>query len=306
MKRVCQTFVLYVENKMIRTKNIPKPSAILTADWHLREDQPVCRTDDFGEAQWRKVNEVKQMQAAFNCPVIHSGDLFNHWKPSPHLLSETIKNLPDQFYTVYGNHDLPQHNLDLSYKSGVHTLIEAGKVKLLVGVHWGQLPGNNFFQIDDKKILVWHIMNYQGRKPWPGCTDPSSASLIRKHPQYDLILTGHNHKTFVEELDGRYLVNPGSITRQDADQATYDPCVFLWYAENNTVEKHILQHDKDVITRAHLDHTAERDARIDAFITKLDGDWQAGMSFEDNLEQFKSINHIKESVMEIIYKSIES
>ena len=292
---------------MIRTKNIPKPSAILTADWHLREDQPVCRTDDFGKAQWNKVDEVKDMQAVLDCPVIHTGDLFNHWKPSPHLLSETIKHLPDQFYTIYGNHDLPQHNLDLAYKSGVYTLVEAGKVILLEGTHWGQIPLQEpqFLWDALRSTLVWHVMNYQGKRPWPGCTDPSSASLIRKYPNYDLIVTGHNHKTFVEELDGRYLVNPGSLTRQDADQVDHEPCVFLWYASNNTIKKVPLQYQSNVITRSHIEHAAERDARIDAFITKLDNDWQAGMSFEENLEQFRKTNNIRESVIQIVYKSIE-
>ena len=51
--------------------------AILTGDWHLREDTPICRTDDFQTAQWEKVRIISDLQKKYNCPVIHSGDLFH-------------------------------------------------------------------------------------------------------------------------------------------------------------------------------------------------------------------------------------
>ena len=91
--------------KMIRNKKPKTPSAILCGDFHLREDTPVCRTDDFWAAQWDKVLEIKELQEKYKCPVIHSGDLFNHWKPSPYLLSTTMWGMPEHFHTIYGNHD---------------------------------------------------------------------------------------------------------------------------------------------------------------------------------------------------------
>lgn len=295
---------------MKRTRNIPKPKpdAILTADWHLREDTPVARTDDFWEAQWKKVAEVSKLQVRFSCPVIHAGDLFNHWKPSPYLLNITIKFLPNEFYTIYGNHDLPQHNLELADKCGINVLQAAGKLTVLEKLHWGQelRPYTEYFEIKGHNILPWHTMTYQGKKPWPGATCPMAAKLLRKYPEYDLIVTGHNHKTFVEEYEGRLLVNPGSLTRQSSDQVDHQPCVFLYYAETNTVEKVILKHDKDVITREHIERTENRDRRIEAFISKLDADWEAELSFEENLEQFMQVNKVQPEVMSIIQKAIES
>ena len=108
---------------------VKPPSTILASDFHLREDHPVCRTDDFWQAQWKKVDFVSELQEKYDCPVLHAGDLFDFWKPSPYLLTETIKHLPNKFFTVYGQHDLPQHNLKLAYKCGINTLAEAGKLK---------------------------------------------------------------------------------------------------------------------------------------------------------------------------------
>ena len=284
-----------------------KATAILTGDWHLREDTPTCFQGDFQEEQWRAVDFIAELQREHGCMVIHSGDLFNHWKPSPYLLTQAIRHLPPSFYTIYGNHDLPQHNLELADKSGINVLKEAWSLQIFDGCHWGQEPivKNVMPMIDGRFVLVWHVMTYQGKKPWPGITDPMAASLLRKYPQYDLIVTGHNHKSFVEEHEGRLLVNPGSITRQTADQIDFKPCVYLWYAVNNYIVPCSLPYTEGAISREHIEVIEQRDARIDAFISKLDGDWQAGMSFEENLEAFFKTNMVRQSVKDIVYKAIE-
>jgi DNA repair exonuclease SbcCD nuclease subunit len=296
---------------MERTKKLKEPDLILTGDWHLREDTPVCRTEiEFQKDQWGSVDFVSELQKKYNCPVIHSGDLYNNWKPSPWLLSMSMKHIPNNFWTIYGNHDLPQHNLELADKCGINVLKEAGKLKVLEGTHWGKFPTEASYHLGVKSlnneinILVWHVMSYQGKLPWPGCSDPLSAGLIRKH-KYDLILLGHNHKPFVEEYNGRLLVNPGSLTRQNADQANYKPCVWLWYAETNTVVPVYLPIENDVVSRDHIEIQEQRENRIDAFISRLNTDWEASLSFEENLEIFEKENQVRKSVMDIIYKSLE-
>ena len=62
------------------------------------------------------------LQQKYDCPVYHAGDLFDYWKPSPALLAKTMEHLPKDFYTAYGNHDLPQHNIELAYKKIVNNL----------------------------------------------------------------------------------------------------------------------------------------------------------------------------------------
>ncbi len=303
---------------MKRTKHSKTPDAILCADFHLREDQPTCRTDDFIAAQWRKVDFISDLQKKYDCMVLNAGDVYEYWKPSPNLLSETIKHLPDKFCTIFGNHDLPQHNLELAYKSGVYTLATGGHLKILSGCHWGQEPlideavefpdwstEERIIKRSVRKILLWHTMTYQGKKPWPGCVDPMAAKLLRKYPQYDLLLTGHNHKSFTEMHEGRLLVNPGSLTRHKADQIDHKPCVYLWYADTNTVKPVYLPVEGDVISREHIEHQQERNKRINAFISKLDTDFEAEVSFEENLLRYQAKNKTKQSVVDIIYKAIE-
>jgi DNA repair exonuclease SbcCD nuclease subunit len=296
---------------MKRTKSIEKPDAILTSDWHIRETTPTCRTDNFLKAQDDKIIFVRTLQQKYNCPVLHAGDLFHHWKPSPYLLSNIYNYIPREFYTVYGQHDLPQHNLENQVKCGAFNLATVGALTLLDGVHWGgdpELENYPSFEIEDRQILVWHHMVWQGKRLWPGQTDPSAVAVLKKYPEYDLIVTGDNHKPFVEEYEGRLLVNPGSLTRQSADQIEHTPRVYLYYADNNTVRPVFcpIQKGEEVISRTHIQRVEQRDERIEAFISRLDEEWQVGLSFEQNLEAFFGKNRIRQSVKDIIYKAIES
>jgi predicted phosphodiesterase len=292
---------------MIR-RQTNQPSAILTSDWHLRETNPVCRTDNYWNTQWRKVDFISDLQKQYDCLVLHAGDLFDHWKPSPFLLSETIRHLPNKFYTVYGQHDLPQHNLELSNKSGIYTLEMADKL-------WAMRP-NDMFEFCSwneqpcnigEKVLVWHIHNYQGKQPWPDCPSPTASKLLKKYPQYDLIVTGDNHMPFVEEYEGRLLVNPGSLMRMDADQINHRPRVYLWYAETNTVTPVYIPIEPaaKIISREHIELKAERDKRIEEFVNRLSSEWEVSISFEENLKRFQKMNNVRTPIMEIIYKAIE-
>jgi len=295
---------------MKRTRQTVGPDAILTADWHLRETTPICRTDDFWRAQWDKVEEVTRLQIKYNCPVIHAGDLFDHWKPSPYLLSQAFLKLPNRFWTIYGNHDLPQHNLDLSVKSGVYTLVSGFRINLLASAHWNidnlreDLQAHTI-HLKKSELLVWHIMTYHGEPPWPGCTDFSAKQILEMFPQFDLILTGHNHKSFIVEHEGRWLVNPGALTRQTVDQIDHRPCVYLWYGESREVKPYYLPCKKDVISKEHLTYAKAKDERIEAFINRLNQDHLTSISFERNLEIFEKQNRVRKSVMDLVWKAVQ-
>lgn len=299
-------------------------NAILCSDIHLRETQPTCRTDNFFETQFKKLDFISELQQKYDCPVLHGGDLFHHWKPSPYLISMAAKNLPINFHTVYGQHDLPQHSLELKHKSGIYTLdstLRKHQFHVLESASWGQKPDkvSVFVKVAKnkeeekllsaeiyKKVLVWHKFNYIGKKPWPDCTEPKAHSLLHKYPQFDLILTGDNHKPFVSKYEGRLLVNPGSMTRQDADQIDFKPRVYLWNADKNEVEAVYLPIEEGVVVRTHIDDKKEKDEMLNAFIAKLNTEWETTLSFEDNLERFITNNKLRKEVVQLIYQAMET
>lgn len=295
-------------------------TAIITGDIHLREDQPVCRTDDFFAAQTRKLKWLSELQQQHNCPILDAGDLFHHWKPSPALLRYAINNLPDGMVTVPGNHDLPSHSMELYEKSGLAVLEASGKVEVLFGkpsgikealfhpFPWGAdiiSLDSDYLRKDVRNIALCHVMTYQGRKPFPGCKDPGAGALLRNTKGYDLIITGHNHTSFVIEDEGRLLVNPGSLMRSTAAQTDHKPRVYLYYAEDNTVEPVFVPIEEGVITREHIDITEHRDDRIDAFISRLSDEVETGLSFEHNLESYFSKNRIRQGIQDLVWESVK-
>ena len=285
-------------------RNTKKPDAILTADWHLREDTPVCRIDDFEKTLWRKVRFIADLQKTYDVNVYHAGDLFHHWKPSPRLLSLCIRYLPKKFYTVYGNHDLPQHSMQLKEKSGVNTLAEAKIIEIIAGAgNWNEIPRPIIH--GNKKIGLWHKLVYAGKTPFPGIDESALANkVLRKHKEFDLLITGDNHKSFICRDGNRLLVNPGCITRQRVGDQD-DPCVYLWYADTNTVKEVFLPVDYKAVDNDHLKRKEEREERIDAFITKLNTDNMLSINFVENLRIFEASNSINSNVMQIVYNSLD-
>ena len=91
------------------SKKIDKVDVILTSDWHIMEHTPPCRIDDFLKTQLFKINQIKQLQHKYKCPIWHAGDLFEKARPSLYLLKRILKYFPEQFNTIFGNHDMPEH-----------------------------------------------------------------------------------------------------------------------------------------------------------------------------------------------------
>ena len=295
-----------------------EPTAILTGDIHLRSDTPVCRTDDFNAAQWMKIMWLADLQRKYGCLIIDSGDLSDSWKLTPWAEVQAIRLMPREFYTIPGNHDLPNHNLSMLDKSSLAVLMAAGIVNCclkprdfdnftLYPFPWGSKLEPCVAERNKriKRVAVCHTMTYQGKSPWPGCKDLDAETLLDKMEGYDLVLTGHNHKPFVVKKDGRLLVNPGSLMRMDASQIDYEPCVWLWFAETNEVEPVYAPIEKNVISREHLDKKRDKDKRLEAYVEKLDGDYDISRKFGDNLEAFFSKNEIPVAVRDIVNECTE-
>ncbi len=295
--------------KRVRRTAAPgiKVDAILTADWHLRDDKPICRTDDFMAAQIDKMRQISDIQKEFECPVLHAGDLFHHWKPSPYLLAIVIKELPCQFYTVYGNHDLPQHNWELRNKSGINALEAAGVLTVLDSDGWNQLAGVYIENKGLNDLAIWHKFVWDGKKiPWPDCDEMTALEVLKKYPDYDMIVTGDHHKPFTQEYKGRLLVNPGCLTRQAADYAEHRPRVYLYNAEDNFVVPHYMDvQGSEVVSSEHIKRSAERNERLEAFISRLDLEYKTSISFEENLKRFFRNNNVRKEVEQLTYKAIE-
>jgi DNA repair exonuclease SbcCD nuclease subunit len=315
------------------------PTAIISADWHLTESNPVCRTDDYWETQWEKISFIRELQNEHEIPILLAGDLFDKWKVSPRLESYAIWNLPQDIIAIPGQHDLKNHSLKLINETSFNVLNASGNINSeslnLTSYKWQhhgiirkcydntpQIPlfyyihtypygvpikpldGDPRQQKVARNIALGHQFTYIGRT-WPGNTASNARKLLRSLPGYDLVILGDNHKTFVVEEDGRMLVNPGSLMRMTADQTDHKPCVFLYFAEDNHVEPVYLPIEKGVISRDHLIKKEEKDKRIQAFVERVRNKKNLGLNFRENLETYFRDNKTDKQIEELVWKSLE-
>jgi len=285
-----------------KRKNV---TAILTSDWHLSEKPPKCRTET--PEEWlttmaTKLEFISKLQYKYDCAVYHAGDLFDHWKPSPFLLSWVMKRMPKKFTTILGNHDIPFHFIGGYQKCGVRVLAESGHVQLDEnGLHWEDDLIN---RVQDFPWFMAHIMTYKGKEPWPGCEDLNTKEMLEHFPNADLIVTGHNHSAFTDNIGKRRLVNPGSIFRLTADQIDHKPRVYLWDIDTNSIELVYLPIQEGRVTRHHLEEDQAKNDRIKKFMDNLEATWEPQFSLEKNLEIAIKKNKIPKRVANLIWEAI--
>jgi len=301
-----------------RIKMDRKADAILSADWHIRPDTPVCRTDDFTFAMWRKIGTILTLSKENCCPILIAGDIGNeHYWPN-WLLERCIKLFEGhEIIAIPGQHDLPNHRTDLFDKSGLGVLTAAGVVNtifkpILIENTFGLFPFPYGEKIEHKthstgnpNVAMIHQMVIEGKPLWPGQEVPRGHELLKLFPGYNLILSGDNHNPFVAEYQSRKLVNPGSLMRTTADQVDHKPRVYLWYADTNKVEPYYLPIDKDVITREHIDAKGDRKNRMESYVKRAKESVEIELSFKDNMEKFLKKNKTPKKVKEKIWKATE-
>jgi len=304
-----------------RTSQTKKPTAVLTADWHLRSDTPIGRTDDYFAAMERKIDFILALSEQHECPILIAGDLGHKSQWPNWLLEWAIEKFKEHdIICIPGQHDLPNHRLDQWEKAGVGVLHAAGAIELL-GPHdlgsdymldnicidafpYGESIHSIKLDSPFIKVAMAHQPIVEILPRWPGDEGSKSHQLLKKFPEYSLILTGDNHQSFSVKAEGRGLVNPGSMMRNTADQENHKPRVYLWYAETNEIEPIYLPIELNVIDRTHIDNIQERDDRFNALITRVKNDVEIQLSYEQNIENYFQKYRTEKLVKEKVWQAV--
>lgn len=204
---------------------------ILTADIHISEKTPACRTDDYIKAQLAKLRFLAMLQEEHEAPILDAGDFCDRWD-APHLiLNKVIKCLRKfkyPFYTIPGNHDLPQHRVGGLSESALGTFVAAGLLSIIP---------DGVFNFEGRRIKVLHKFVYKSERPIYASLSCSAKNVLADYQGFDLVLTGDNHDPFVYKSGGRLLVNPGSMLRSTVQQIDHEPRVYVYDSETNTVSR---------------------------------------------------------------------
>ncbi len=257
--------------------------AIACADLHLSHKPPLARCDEenWYEAMRIALDQITALQKKYNVPVLCAGDVFDHWRCPPELITFAIQHLPPRLCAVPGQHDMPEHSMEQLKRSAFWTLVEAQSVdtELMddVGAYYGQnlcvcgfgygqqigpprdVPSNKL------KICVAHQYVWWGEHKYEGALGESNVSNIKGFGGYDVVVLGDNHKGFCVELcyPGPIVFNCGTLMRRKTDEVDYKPMVGLIH-RSGKVQPYYLDTRHDRI-RTVVDNGTDRAFAIPGF-----------------------------------------
>lgn len=279
---------------------------ILTADWHLRNDVPICRSEtqeEWLDYQFDIVEQIFKLAKARALPIYHIGDLFHRSQPYFGVIGR-LNNLYNSkykdvgFYKIAGNHDLPYHNFDNVLNSGWYLAPGIDlKTKFNGASHFGQKHN-----ID--KFIFTHQLVFPNEKSRPPmATGKTAEELLDEFTKADFIFTGDYHKDFHFEKNGRHVINPGCIIRQSINEEKYITKIYFINTDSDPVFSIYDLNDSKSLISNHIEQNKKRDDRIEAFIEVVASSKKVSLSYQNNLEtklKQKGIsNGVKRVVIEI-------
>ena len=305
---------------------------ILSSDWHTRPSSPRARIDDFLLAQDTKMNFICQ-EAVKSPPLIIAGDLCHTPRSGPWVEQYLIRlfhHYDLQVIITLGQHDLPGHSLFQIDHSSVGVLEAAIVVQILTkesapiivndwaiwGCAYGEEPDRSMVDVTKNNLLIWHKMVIRDVPLWPGQIADKSSAILRQYSNYQIICSGDNHQSFaIAEVDQishpdikpitmprRWLINPGSLMRMTAAQVDHKPHIYKW--EDRTLTPIPIPIEPDVLDLSELEAARDKDGRIQAFVERLSTEWETGLSFEKNIENYFQKNETSKEVQDLVWRCL--
>lgn len=270
---------------------------LITADWHIKGERPICRLDDdWIESQRRTISEIRAIFEINKCDQIWIlGDLFDAPRCSTEavnmLISELQKFPVDSVKVLCGNHDLKDHNFDNLEVCSI------GTIKKLFGNVPTKVEGlkvtARHFGLDEEKvtgeIVCTHQLTFpdEESRPLPDC-GTLAQELLDKWTDARIIFTGDYHHGYIYREPGssRFVVTSGCINIQKADELDYKPFVVLWNTSKlgeEQFEKSYLETQADQCTRDHIEAREHKEAMLSEVVETIKGGTEITLDFETNL-----------------------
>jgi DNA repair exonuclease SbcCD nuclease subunit len=245
-----------------------------------------------------KANEI-------DCNIYFTGDLLDTTRVPDEIMSmliEEIHRLCDHlhFCFIAGNHDLPYHNWDNINRSSIGTLwkwaVSPYTLFESIGdsafwVHFGKDPKEKYKTELTGKPLFIHRLVFPTKKSMPPNVNGITAgNLLKEYPGIDYICIGDYHRAYDYEENGRHVINPGTLLRQDAGELDYETGFYFVDTDKDIIEFIRIPDPDDLVTDRYLEIAEERNDRIAAFVESVESSGKITLSFEDNVKSWLAEN----------------
>lgn len=279
---------------------------LITADWHVRGERPLCRTDeDWIESQRKTIAQIREAFFYNGCEQIWIlGDIFDAPRCATvavNMLIGELKKFPQNSVKILcGNHDLKDHNYNNLEECSIGTLKKIfGDVPDVVandGIGSMSVSAKPF-ELDDLQsnadVICTHQLTFPNEKarPMPG-RGVLAQDLLDRWANAEIIFTGDYHHGYIykedwDTLPGRYVVTPGCINIQKADELDYEPFVVVWDTKSNIDDynfcKVYLDPQREFCTRDHIEAREQKEAQLAEVVETIKGGTEITLDFDSNL-----------------------
>lgn len=277
---------------------------IITGDWHFKGVNPKARLDNFQQSLTRKIYEVYDLARQYDAEaIIVPGDITD----SPNTAWGTIAELgyilqqaPCKVLAIHGNHDIWAGNAGSKHRTPFGMLAKLGLIYDLNEEHFGTdecfVTGQGFTVDTDTVNGSWQYdlpeytksMTLDGRisvnvvhsmllKNPPGF-DMRHTLIKEVKTSADVIIAGHEHLGFgiIHREDGVLFINPGALCRLSAHPGEIERQVQValltindGQAKAELIPLKSALPGHEVLSREHLEQEAEREERLDKFLSLL-------------------------------------
>lgn len=297
---------------------------LFIADVHLGLKAPLARSEkNWLEVQAKVWDQIKDLMTKCCFADLYiAGDLFDRWDSPAWLINWALENLPEKFYAIPGNHDLPNHLYTEAPKSAYWTLVEADRLKNLTPP--GPWPvGHNLitpfpcgFEVKPPEtihglalnIALVHDLIWTEKTGYEGAPDVKRyGKWMSRIKTYDVAFFGDNHKGFKIEKPGKCTtVNCGTLMRRKSNEMDLSPCVWKLHS-NGKVSKHLLDVSKDQFSSLGKEISKiESSLQVDlsGFIEEMMEHRQKGESWEKTVLAWIKQHELPKEVQKIIIKAV--
>ena len=270
-------------------------------DRHHSIHTPKCRLDNWKLAQIRAMQFIKSIMQKYDIKYnIDAGDV-NDFSRS-YYSTEYINFMYDycnKIHTIPGNHCLLDNAIENFDNSIISNLTRMGVLDIipeegwelnntiLYGYGYGCIPKHTK-PLKTIQILIWHKYIKDIKSDLiPGYY---WEDLLDEYPEYNIFITGDNHKHFIKRKGEQLLINGGSLFRLTADQIDYKPCIHILDTENYMKENGVISVSmpikKDVISREHIDTKNNKIVSMEIYNKSLQEASHSSVNYTNNIQEF--------------------
>ena len=289
---------------------------IITADWHIRNTAPRCRSDkDWMQTQKNALWKLLEYAEAHDCDIFVVGDLFHSVSDTSFEcvqliqgLALALKKIGKRLYILAGNHDLLYHSEDNIERSAIGILFKSENIFPISSVEGVSAP-NFGGEVDrTKKIVFTHVLTFPDRDNVPPNVNALTAyDLLDEYPEAEYIFTGDYHHSFHVEEKDRHVINPGCLLRQVADMKDYKPLCYLVDTDSGSVDTLYIGDDDNLIDDSYLIKEEAREQRIEEFVDKLKETKNVSLDFVENVRKYMDLNdfdkEFRQTVSSLIHQN---